>query len=132
MRVLLVGATGNVGSRLLASLASNKHEVIVYVRNPSKLSKEATDCATTVIKGSATDSESIKSAILDHNCNALINAAGLAPMLGKSGDLPVIFAAVLKAALNAQDHRGGEPLRCWFMSGFSILDSPVNGQLLMN
>ncbi len=132
MRVLLSGATGNVGSRLLPSLVAHGHEVIVYVRNPSKLPSEAAACAKAVVKGSGTDSDSIKAAILSNNCDAVINAAGLAPVLGKSGELPAIFAAVVKAALEAHEQRGGAPIRCWLLSGFGILDSPKKGYMMMD
>lgn len=132
MRVLLLGATGNVGSRLLPALVAHKNEVIVYVRNPSKLSADANSCATAVVSGSGIDSDSIKAAILSHDCDAVINAAGLAPVLGKSGELPAIFAAVTKAALGAREQRGGAPIRCWFLSGFGILDSPTKGHMLLD
>ena len=132
MRVLLLGATGNVGSRLLPDLVTHKHEVIIYVRSPSKLSAEATSSAATVVTGSGTDSDSIKAAILSHQCDAVINAAGLAPALGTSDELPRIFAAVTKAAVEAHQERGGAPLRCWLLSGFSILDHPTTRLMLMN
>lgn len=132
MRVLLTGATGNVGSRLLSALIAHKHEVIVYVRTPSKLSKDATSRATAVARGSGTDIDSIRAAILSYHCDALINAAGLAPVLGKSGELPAIFAAVMKAALEAQKERGGAAIRCWFLSGFGILDAPKKGYMLID
>ena len=132
MRVLLLGATGNVGSRLLPSLVAHKHEVIVYVRNPSKLSAHATSCATAVVSGSGTDSNSIKAAILSHNCDAVINAAGLAPVLGKSGELPAIFAAVMAAAIEAHEQRGGAPIRCWLLSGFGILDSLKKDRMMLD
>jgi len=37
MRVLLLGATGNLGSRCLPALVAHKHVVTVFVRNSSKL-----------------------------------------------------------------------------------------------
>ncbi|KAK5698556.1 hypothetical protein LTR17_023546 [Elasticomyces elasticus] len=111
MRALLLGATGNVGSRLLPSLVAHGHEVIVFVRNTSKLPTEATSCATAVESGSATDSNRIKDAILSNQCDAIINAAGVAPMLGQKGELPAIFKAVSKAAVEARKERGGLPLR---------------------
>ena len=132
MKVLLLGATGNVGSRLLPALVVYKHEVVLYVRSPNKLSAEATSLASAVVSGSGTDSEAIKAAILHHNCDAVVNAAGLAPMWGESGELPAIFAAVTKAATDAHEQRGGAPLRIWLLSGFSILDSPRKGKMLLN
>ncbi|EME87087.1 uncharacterized protein MYCFIDRAFT_187035 [Pseudocercospora fijiensis CIRAD86] len=118
MRVLLLGATGNVGSRLLPALKAHGHEAVLFVRSPEKLSREAKAHTTTIVQGSATDRDAIKTAILSNDCDAVVNAAGLAPMLGQSGDLPTIFAAVMQATIEAGDQRG-RPLRCWFMSGFA-------------
>lgn len=132
MRVLLLGGTGNVGSRLLPALIAHEHEVIVYVRNPAKLSNEAKSRALAVESGSATDSDKIKNAILGHSCDAVINAAGLAPAFGKSAELPIIFAAVMDAALGARRERGGAPIRIWLLSGQSIMDHPKKGKMMMD
>ncbi|KAK5163164.1 uncharacterized protein LTR77_010948 [Saxophila tyrrhenica] len=130
MRVLLLGATGNVGSRLLPSLVAHGHSVIVYVRNPSKLPSPASACASAVVTGSATDSAAVESAILSHECDAVINAAGVAPVWGESGELPTIFAAVADAVEKVQERRGGAPLRVWFLSGFGILDHPAGRMMI--
>jgi len=130
MRVLLTGATGNVGSRLLPSLVAHNHEVILYLRSPSKLSAEAKSCAKAIITGSGTDSDSIKAALLSHNCDAMVNAAGLAPMFGTKGELPAIFAAAMKAAIDAGKERGGKPIRMWFMAGQGIMESPQKPHLM--
>ncbi|KAK3645383.1 hypothetical protein LTR56_009110 [Elasticomyces elasticus] len=132
MRVLLLGATGNVGSRLLPSLIAHGHEVIVFVRNTSKLPTEATSCATAIVSGSATDSDRIKETILSNHCDAIINAAGVAPMLGQKGELPAIFKAVSRAAVEARRERGGPALRCWFLSGFGIMESPKKPHMLID
>lgn len=64
-----------------------------------------------------------------------INAAGVAAMTGwhfNHSEFPAIFAAVVKAAVEAGRERGGKPIRCWLMSGFGILDSPNKPHLLMD
>jgi len=124
--VLLLGVTGNVGSRLLPALLAHKHQVVAYVRTPAKISSEATSKLDSIAVGSATDSAAIKAAILSHKCDAVVNAAGVAVMTGwtSQGEFPAIFAAVVKATLEAGRERGGAPIRCWLMSGFSTLDSP--------
>lgn len=134
MKVLLLGATGNVGSRLIPALLAHKHQVVAYVRSASKLPSTATSQLAAVIEGSGTDSAGIKAAILEENCDAVINAAGYAAMTSwhKPSQLPEIFAAVAKAAVEAGKERGGPPLRCWFMSGFSSLDSPKKPYLLVD
>lgn len=125
MKVLLLGATGNVGSRLLPALIAHNHRVVVYVRSPSKLSAEASSKADAVVAGSGTDSVAIKDTILTHNCDAVVNAAGFpASMAWNKSDFPDIFAAIVKAAVEVKKERGGLPLRIWFLSGLGLLDAP--------
>ncbi|KAI9732966.1 MAG: hypothetical protein M1818_007399 [Claussenomyces sp. TS43310] len=134
MKVLLLGVTGNVGSRMLPALLAHKHQVVAYVRSPAKISSEATSKLDAVVVGSASDSAAIKAAILSHNCDAVVNAAGLAAMTGftSQGEFPAIFAAVVQAILEAGRERGSAPIRCWLMSGFGALDSPKKPNLLLH
>jgi nucleoside-diphosphate-sugar epimerase len=134
MKVLLLGATGHVGSRLLPALLAHKHQVIAYVRTPAKMSAEATSKLDSIVVGSASDSAAIKAAILSHNCDAVVNAAGVASMTGltSQGEFGAIFAAVVQATIEAGRERGSAPLRCWLMSGFAILDSPKLPYLLLD
>ncbi|CZT00206.1 uncharacterized protein RAG0_08315 [Rhynchosporium agropyri] len=127
MRVLLLGATGNVGSRLLPALLAHHHHVVVYVRNPAKLSLEAKSKCKAIVVGSATDSAAIKSAILTHKIDAVVNAAGVAAMTGftAQGDFGAIFENVVRGVREAVEERGnGVPIRFWGMSGFAVLDHP--------
>jgi nucleoside-diphosphate-sugar epimerase len=111
MKVLLLGATGNVGSRLIPALIAHKHQVVVYVRSASKLPATATTQLTAVVEGDGTDSDAIKAAILKENCGAVINAAGLAAMtrwhapsqLPKSS--PLLLRLPLRRARNVEGHR---------------------------
>jgi nucleoside-diphosphate-sugar epimerase len=134
MKVLLLGATGRVGSRLIPALLAHQHQVVAYVRSASKVPTSVASQLSAVVEGPGTDSESIKATILKENCDAVINAAGLAAMTSwhKPSQLPEIFAAVVKAAVEAGKERGGPPLRCWLMSGFGTLDSPNKPYLLLD
>lgn len=134
MKVLVLGVTGNVGSRMVPALIAHKHQVVAYVRTPSKMSAEATSKVDSVVVGSASDSASIKAAILAHGCDAVVNAAGMAAMtsLTAQGEFPAIFAAVVQAAVEAGKERGGPPLRCWFLSGWSLLDAPKKPYMIMD
>jgi len=134
MKVLLLGVTGRVGSRMLPALVAHNHQVVGYVRTPAKISSEATSKLDSIVVGSASDSTAIKAAILSHNCDAVVNAAGLAAMTGwtSQGEFSAIFAAVVQAALEAGRERGSAPIRCWLMSGFGILDSPKKPNLLLD
>lgn len=134
MKVLLLGVTGNVGSRLLPALLAHKHQVVAYVRTPAKIPAEATSKLDSIVVGSASDSAAIKAAILSHNCDAVVNAAGVAAMTGwtSQGEFRAIFAAVVQAVREAGQERGGAPIRCWLMSGFGVLDSPKKPYLLFD
>lgn len=126
MKVLLLGITGNVGSRLLPALLAHNHQVVAYVRTPSKISPEATSKLDSVVVGSANDSAAIKAAILTHSCDAVVNAAGIGNVLSAAPDFEAIFAAVVKACVEAGKERGSKPIRCWMMSGFGMMDHPAN------
>lgn len=135
MKVLLVGATGNLGLRLVAALLTHGHIVVVYVRSCGKLESllpAAVYSQLTTIEGDATNSALIKTAILENNCDAVVNTAGVAAMApwGKS-DLPKIFSSVLEAVRQAGTTRG-QPLRAWFLAGLSVLHYPGTENMLSN
>lgn len=128
LRVLLLGATGNLGLRLIPALLSHDHTVIAYVRNPPKLKsllKTELLSPITIVEGDATDTAGMHRAIMKHNCNALICAAGMVVLnpWGKA-TLPRISEAAADAVILAAQERGGKPLRCWFLAGMSLLDYP--------
>jgi nucleoside-diphosphate-sugar epimerase len=135
MKVIVIGATGNVGLRLVAALLTHSHTVVAYVRSSSKLESllpASVYQQITVVEGDATDSVAIKRAILDNSCDALVNSAGVAALApwGKS-DLPVIFKAVLEGVREAGLDRK-KPLRAWFMGGLGVLNFPGTDSLISN
>ena len=92
MKVLIIGATGNLGIRLVAALLTHGHSVVAFVRSSKKLESLLPSSVyhqVTVAQGSATDPVAIKRAILNNGCDAVVNTAGLAalPPWG-SGELP--------------------------------------------
>ena len=135
MKVLLIGATGNLGLRLVAALLTHHHTVIAYVRSSHKLESllpSTTYRQITVIEGDAKDPTSIKRAILDSNCEAVVNTAGLAALAPwKSSDLPVIFKAVVSGIRDASQERG-KPLRTWVLGGLGVLHYPGTETMLSN
>ena len=135
MKVLLIGATGNLGLRLVAALLTHGHSVVAFVRSSNKLESllpPSVYAQLAVVQGDATDSSSIKRAILDSSCDAVVNTAGLAalPPWGKS-DLPVIFRAVLDGVREAGADRQ-KPLRTWFLAGMGIMYFPGTESMLSN
>lgn len=132
MKVLLLGATGNVGSRALSALIKHGHTVVAYVRSAAKLSPEQRAALADVVTGSATDKPALKNAILAHNCDAVFHAAGLAQMWGRSktGEYNTIFATVIAAIVEARQERRGPAIRAWLMSGFPMLDGAIPTRLI--
>lgn len=127
MRVLIVGATGKFGSRLIPALLAHKHSVVAYVRNPSKLAiviPQPLLERITVITGDGEDVPGLKRALTEQNCEAVICCAGKPPLPG-SGDSRVgeISKAVAQAAREVGDARG-TPLRGWWLAGFIFLQIP--------
>jgi NAD(P)H-binding len=134
MKVLLLGVTGRVGSRMLPALLKHGHEVVVYVRSANKTKPEIKSLLAGEVVGSATDIPTLKNAILTHNCDAVFNAAGLAPLFthSKNNEFSNLFASVVKAVVEARKERGGPPIRAWFLSGWSLLDSPNPPKLIID
>ncbi|ORY15639.1 hypothetical protein BCR34DRAFT_477749 [Clohesyomyces aquaticus] len=135
MKVLLVGATGNLGIRLVPALLTHGHSVVAFVRSSEKLESllpQSVYRQVAVVEGNATDSAAIKKAILDTSCDAVVNTAGLAalPPWGKS-DLPNIFRAVLDGVSEAGTERE-RPLRAWFLGGLGVLHFPGSESMLSN
>lgn len=132
MKVLLLGATGNVGSRALPALIKHGHTVVAYVRSPAKLAPEQRAILAGVVAGSATDKPALKNALLAHNCDAVFHAAGLAQIWGRSqtGEYNTIFATVVAAIVETRQERRGPAIRAWLMSGFPMLDSAIPTRLI--
>jgi hypothetical protein len=71
MRIVLYGATGRAGSRILTELLARGHEVVAVVRNPDKL---APNDGLTVQQGDLSSAEAIAEAI--GGAQAVISAYG--------------------------------------------------------
>ncbi|RFU30233.1 hypothetical protein B7463_g6103, partial [Scytalidium lignicola] len=132
MKVLLLGATGNVGSRALPALIKHGHTVIAYVRSARKVTPAMRAILADVIVGSVTDKTALKNTILTHNCDAVFHAAGLAQLWShsKNHEYNTIFATVVAAVVEARQERGGVAIRAWLMSGFPMMDSVKHPYLI--
>ena len=69
MKVALIGASGNAGSRILAELTRRGHAVTAIVRNPEKLSKHTN---VTAKRGDVFDPEGLAALLAGHD--AVISA----------------------------------------------------------
>ena len=127
MKVLLLGATGSLGSRILPALLAHNHQVVVYVRNESKLRDlipETVFNRVTIVIGDATNSGAIRDALVENQCDAFINSAGQASIFPwQSPKMQEIINAVVMAGNDAST-KLNRPLRCWLLGGQTVLDMP--------
>ncbi|KAL8779150.1 MAG: hypothetical protein Q9213_007076 [Squamulea squamosa] len=118
MKVFLLGATGNLGSRLVPALLAHKHDVVIFVRSESKLKSlvhSAVLSQCTIINGDATNTHAVEDAILNNQCNALINSAGIAAIFPwQAPKMQGIIQAVATAAVEASKNKPKENLQ-WSM-----------------
>jgi nucleoside-diphosphate-sugar epimerase len=135
MRVLLLGATGNLGSRCLPALIAHRHIVIVFVRNIPKLRSMVLPAllekVNAIVEGDVTDSAALKKAIIDHDIEGIIDVAGNLVKPWEEFLLPKIASAVRDAAVSVGKQRG-KPLRAWVTSGFGILQYPGTNYLIQD
>ncbi|TVY26477.1 hypothetical protein LHYA1_G005612 [Lachnellula hyalina] len=114
MRVLLLGATGNLGKRCVPALLAHEHVLTIYVRNPSKfksvMSPEIIQRLESIVIGDATDTATIAKTIRDHDIEGIVNVAGNQVLPWKEFLLPKIAKAVADAAMAVGNERG-VPLR---------------------
>jgi nucleoside-diphosphate-sugar epimerase len=132
MRVLLLGATGKFGSRILPALIHRGHTVTALVRDPSRLPPGIPRDRFSYELGDAKKATDIKAAATNHQCDAIINAAGVAAVSpwGHS-DLPTIIDAIVRATLELGRERG-KPLRLWVTAGMGLLDLPTQKYMLVD
>jgi uncharacterized protein len=74
MKILVMGATGKLGSRIVRRACSEGHKVITLVRNTSNL-QVLNDLPITILKGDVLDSTSLENAMLD-NIEVVISVIG--------------------------------------------------------
>ena len=135
MKVLVLGATGNVGSRIVPALLAHKHNVVIYVRSEGKVKKmfpPSILSQITIVKGNATEAASIEKALVDQTCDALVNSAGLASVFPwQAPHMQEIINAVARAGVEASC-KLKKPIRAWFLGGMTALDVPgMKGTMLM-
>jgi uncharacterized protein len=104
MKVVLYGATGMIGSRILKELLSRGHAVTAVVRDPSKLQQQSN---LTIEKGDMLDPDSM--AKLAWGAEVLVSA--YAPPVGAQGPDPAQVNKLVDSAkaLVAGARRAGAP-----------------------
>ena len=89
MKIALIGATGFIGSRLLAELTSRGHQVTAIVRNPEKVAQGA---GVTAKKGDVYDKDGLAALLAGHD--AVISAVHFT-----ASDPAVLLAAVKQSGV---------------------------------
>lgn len=126
MKILIIGATGDTGQRLLKLALQEGHEVTVYIRNESKLEAQSGDDAGPdykVIVGDVFDRASVVQACRDQQ--VVINAAG------NVGD-GELFETLVQSVSQAVEEGLGAGGRFWFFGGAGALDVPGTSKMTVN
>jgi putative NADH-flavin reductase len=117
-RILILGATGNLGRALVKQALKQDHEVSVIVRDPAKLPSE-TIARLEVHRGDLTSLSNADLARLVTGRDVLINAAGNV----SDGEG---FTALIDRIIGAAEAVAHPPI-CWFMAGAALLDMGETG-----
>lgn len=115
-KIILFGATGNLGSALVKQSLGLGYSLSVYVRNRAKLVDlhgGILPPSIRVIEGDIFDENAVGQSIAGHD--TLINAAGYAA----DGD---IFYKLCQIILKQAEAHLAAPKRAWFLGGVAALD----------
>ena len=123
MKIVLFGATGNVGRRVAAEALRRGHDVVGVVRDPDAV--ESPDPRVTLVRGDATDAASIASVV--KGAHAVVSAISPRP---NARGLPAPSLASNARALIAGLRKGGAK-RVLYVGGAGSLEV-APGQMLMD
>lgn len=98
MKIAIIGASGNIGSRITHEALSRGHEVTAIVRDPSKLTLENESLVVT--KGDALDTEDLAAKIEGHDAVVSAYNAGWGPGTDYN-NYNRVAASLLRAAKEA-------------------------------
>ncbi|CEJ12006.1 hypothetical protein BN1110_02301 [bacterium YEK0313] len=118
LNVILFGATGEVGRRLLARGLAHGHHVTAFVRSGQKLLQQWQGTlpeGLRVAEGDALDPAAVGSAIEGHA--AVVNAAGHATE-------PERLQRICRTIVTAVEQVLPAPRRVWLFGGAAVLDIP--------
>lgn len=134
MKVLVVGAGGNLGGRVVKACLTRNHEVTVLVRSRERFQQALPDCAdkVTIVEGSATSVDDLKKAMAGQD--VAVNTAGATAVEqkfkggNKGATLTEIVKAVVDAAREAMPGK-----RLWILAGWVVMDMPgTDGKPMKN
>ncbi len=114
MKIVVFGATGNVGSRVAAEALQRGHEVVGVVREPAAVSSP--DARVTLVKGDATDAARI--ADIARGADAVVSA--ISPRPNARGLAAPSLAANARALITGLRSAGVQ--RVLYVGGASSLE----------
>ncbi|KXL50210.1 hypothetical protein M433DRAFT_136211 [Acidomyces richmondensis BFW] len=127
MRVLLLGGTGNLGSRIIPNLLVHGHSIVAFVRSPERLQVKISPALysrLTIVTGDGFDSSAVESALRTHECDAVVSAAGNMVPPWREQIMTRLVTSISSAAVRIGKQRGERPLRAWFIGGLGSLEYP--------
>jgi len=120
-RLIILGATGSLGSHVLRQAIAAGHEVTVLVRTPSKLPPEA-HARVSVRQGDLNTLPTAELAQIVSGHEALINCAGHVTEGQAFTNLIDHLVASVESLPTA-----AQPV-CWFLAGVPLLDIDASGR----
>lgn len=120
MRIAIIGAHGNIGSRIASEALRRGHEVTAVARDPSKVAAAEGMSVTT---GNALDAESITDAVRGQD--AVVSAVGVI----RSGEPPETLVAVARGLVTGLQQAGVK--RLLIVGGAGSLEV-APGKMLMD
>ncbi|KAH8919286.1 NAD(P)-binding protein [Atractiella rhizophila] len=138
MKVLILGATGSVGSATLKACLEAGHEVTAFCRTPSKLSLppgfEADDIKVHIVQGDVTNETDVLAA-LRAGQDAVVHAAVHGHLFGKDKAAiasSTAAARILLSSVKQVNEAEQRSIRLWIMCGLNALQIPNSKYLLNN
>ncbi|WP_207480041.1 NAD(P)-dependent oxidoreductase [Arenibaculum pallidiluteum] len=89
MKIALIGASGNVGSRILAELVRRGHQVTAIARNPGKITSAP---GVTAVAGDADDEDGLAALVAGHD-------AVISSVMFRASDPEKLIGAVKRAGV---------------------------------
>jgi NAD(P)-dependent dehydrogenase (short-subunit alcohol dehydrogenase family) len=118
MKLLILGATGNMGQRLLAQALERGHAVTAFVRNRAKLQQQlgtSVPSGLTFFEGDVNEATALRAAMTGHD--VVINCAGYV------ADGPAFIELVDRVVTQAEAALGPGG-RLWLFGGAAALNVP--------
>ncbi|KAI8475464.1 MAG: hypothetical protein J3K34DRAFT_404255 [Monoraphidium minutum] len=131
MKVIVIGAGGRLGSRIVENAVAAGHDVTAYVRDPEKLRRSsgiapAALALVRVVQGDAADAAALRAAMRGH-CAAVQAAGYIGETYAAGAPLARLVASAVAAAAEGLE----APRRLWVLAGAGVLDVPGRPGLML-